>query len=117
MSSRLEFVEYVADQLKEAGDISYRKMFGEYGLYCDGKFFATICDDQFFVKITKPGLEMAPDLAQAPPYDGAKPSFLIQDIDDREFLTRFIKETCNALPKPKPKKKKEPKLKENQTEK
>lgn len=117
MSSRLEFVEYVADQLRDAGDISYRKMFGEYGLYCDGKFFATVCDDQLFIKITEPGLKMAPDLAKEPPYEGAKPSFFIQDIDDREFLTGFVKETCSALPKPKPKKKKAPKSKGNEAEK
>ena len=28
MASKLEFVEYVADQLGEAGEITYRKMFG-----------------------------------------------------------------------------------------
>ena len=46
MASNPEFVQYIADQLKEAGIITYRKMFGEYGIYCDGKFFATVCDDQ-----------------------------------------------------------------------
>ena len=30
MASKMEFVEYVADQLREAGNITYRKMFGEY---------------------------------------------------------------------------------------
>ena len=40
MASSLEFVQYAADQLSDAGTISYRKMFGEYGLYCDGKFLA-----------------------------------------------------------------------------
>ena len=52
MASKIEFVEYIADQLKSAGVITYRKMFGEYGFYCDGKFFAVVCDDQLFIKIT-----------------------------------------------------------------
>ena len=50
MASHPDFVNYVAEQLREAGAIRSRKMFGEYGLYCDDVFFAVICDDQFFVK-------------------------------------------------------------------
>ena len=42
MASSLKFVQYVADQLALAGTITFRKMFGEYGLFCDGKFFATV---------------------------------------------------------------------------
>ena len=49
MSSSQEFVQYAADQCSGAGRITYRKMFGEYGMYCDGKIFALICDDQFFI--------------------------------------------------------------------
>ncbi len=104
MASRLEFVEYIADQLKEAGTITYRKMFGEYGMYCDGKIFSLICDDRFFVKITEAGKLLAPDLEEVPPYDGAKPYFLIEDVDNREFLVKMVTETCKELPMPKPKK-------------
>ena len=50
MASHQDFVDYVAEQLREAGAIRSRKMFGEYGLFCDGVFFAVICDDQLFVK-------------------------------------------------------------------
>ena len=49
MASRLEYVQYVAEQLSGAGEITYKKMFGEYGLYCDGKIFANVSDDQLFV--------------------------------------------------------------------
>ena len=46
MASHQDFVDYVVEQLREAGAIRSRKMFGEYGLYCDDVFFAV--DDQFF---------------------------------------------------------------------
>ena len=72
MASKIEFVEFVVDQMKEAGTITYRKMFGEYGVYCDGKIFALICDDQLFVKITKAGRKRYPHLPEAPPYEGGK---------------------------------------------
>lgn len=104
MASNPEFVEYVADQLRDAGNITYRKMFGEYGMYCDGKIFALICENQLFIKITDAGRQLAPELEMAPPYDGAKDYFLIENIDDREFLTSFVMETCKELPMPKPKK-------------
>lgn len=106
MSTKKEFVEYLADQLAGAGEITYRKMFGEYGMYCDGKIFALVCDDQLFVKITEAGRKVWPELEEAPPYEGAKPYFLVEEVDDRERLCRLVTETYRELPAPKPKKKK-----------
>ena len=82
MASRIEIVKYVADQLEGAGNIVYKKMFGEYGLYCDRKIFAVICDDRLFVKITEKGKELVPALSEAPPYEGAKNYLLVEDVDD-----------------------------------
>lgn len=104
MASNPEFVQYIADQLTDAGEITYRKMFGEYGMYCDSKIFALICDNQLFVKITEAGRQMSPNLETAPPYEGAKPYFLIEDVDNRAFLNEFVTATCRELPAPKPKK-------------
>lgn len=106
MASRLEFVEYVLEQLQGAGTITYRKMFGEYGIYCDGKFFATICNDQLFFKITEGGRKFWPKLEEGIPYHGAKPHFLVEELDDREKLAGLAQVTCQELPMPKPKKKK-----------
>lgn len=109
MASRPEFVQYIADQLSGAGEITYRKMFGEYGMYLDGKIFSLICDDQFFIKITEAGRTLAPELEEVPPYEGAKPYFLVDEIDNREWLTKLVMVTWKELPVPKPKKKKTPK--------
>lgn len=104
MASNAEFVQFIADQLEAAGTITYRKMFGEYGMYCDGKIFALICEDQLFIKITEAGKRLKPDLEMVPPYEGAKPYFLIEDIENRDFLVAFVTETCKELPLPKKKK-------------
>lgn len=109
MATNLEFVQYIADQLHSAGVITYRKMFGEYGMYLDGKIFSLICDNQFFVKITEAGKNFAPELSEVPPYEGAKPYFLVEELDDREWLTELAVRTWKELPVPKPKKKKMPK--------
>ena len=104
MASHPDFVNYVAEQLRGAGTIRSRKMFGEYGLYCDGLFFAVICDDQLFVKPT-PEVEAAfPELPKAPSYDGAKDYILVEDVDDRDAMTALARLTCLVLEK-QPKKK------------
>ena len=103
MASHADFVDYVAEQLREAGAIRSRKMFGEYGLYCDDVFFAVICDDQFFVKVTPQGEAAFPHLHKAPPYEGAGDAFLVEDVEDRELMTELTRITCEAL-RSKPKK-------------
>ncbi|MBU9735722.1 TfoX/Sxy family protein [Diplocloster agilis] len=106
MASSPDFVEYVCDQIGGAGSIAYKKMFGEYGIYCDGKVIGVICDNQFFVKKTEAGAALYPDFQEAAPYAGAKPHFLIDCVDDKELMARFIQATCDELPAPKPKRKK-----------
>ncbi len=106
MASSIEFVEYVCTRLTGAGQISYKKMFGEYGIYCEGKIIALICDNQFFVKKTQAGALIMPDIEEAPPYEGAKPYFSVDIDGDRDLLTKFIKATYDELPAPKPKKQK-----------
>lgn len=104
MASTLEYVQFVAEQLNNAGIITYKKMFGEYGLYCDGKFFATVEDNQLYVKITKAGKEFMPNAQIASPHEGAN-YFLISELDDKQFLKILVSKTCAELPNPKPKKK------------
>lgn len=106
MASSIEYVEYLCEQLEPAGDITYRKMFGEYGIYCDGKYFAAVCDDRFLVKITEPGRALVPDCEEQLPYEGGSPMFFIDRLEDKDFLAELTQVTCAALPKPKPRKKK-----------
>ena len=106
MATDIDFVKFVADQIDSSCDISYRKMFGEYALYSRGKVVALLCDDQLFVKPTEAGRSFIGEVTEAPPYPGAKLSFLIQDqIEDGEWLTRLIELTEEELPQPKPKRK------------
>ncbi len=116
MASDLDFVKFVADQIDDRCEVSYRAMFGEYALYSRAKVVALICDDQLFVKPTEAGRSFIGDVVEAPPYPGAKRAFLIQDkIEDREWLTELITLTENELPMPKPKKKKKKKKAKKRT--
>ena len=53
MASSIDFVQYIVDQCSKAGDIVAKKMFDDYGIYCDRKIFGLICDDKFFLKPTE----------------------------------------------------------------
>jgi TfoX/Sxy family transcriptional regulator of competence genes len=82
-------------------------MFGEYGIFCDKNIFALICDNKLFIKPTNAGRDFIGSVVEAPPYTGAKLSFLIEDkLEDRECLSQLVKITVQELPGPKPKKQK-----------
>lgn len=107
MASTQDFVDYVVEQIEKAGTITYKKMFGEYAVYSDGKIVALICDNRLFIKPTEGGKAFIGDVTEAPPYPGAKMSFLIEDkIDDREWISELIRISAKELPEPKPKIKK-----------
>ena len=109
MASKKEFVDFVLDQIENAGEITAKKMFGEYGIYSDGKIFGLICDDKLFIKPTNAGRTFIKDVVEAPAYPGAKLSFQIGDmIENREWMSQLVRITVSELPEPKPKKKKKP---------
>ncbi len=101
MANSTDFVQYIADQCSGAGDIVTRKMFGDYGIYCDGKIFGLICDDCFNLKPTEAVRPLLRRVELRPPYDRAKDYFYIADVDDRDYLSALVSETCKALPEPK----------------
>ncbi len=107
MASDQNFVDFVLDQIKNAGAVTAKKMFGEYGLYADEKLFGLICDNKLFIKPTNSGRDFIGNVLESPPYEGAKPSFLIEDkLEDSEWLSELVKLSIKELPLPKPKKKK-----------
>ena len=107
MASNRDFVDFVMEQIKNAGEITAKKMFGEYGIYADGKIFGLICDNKLFIKPTTTGREFIGNVIEAPPYEGAKTSFLIEEeIENSDWLSELTRISLKELPSPKPKKSK-----------
>jgi len=105
MASDNEFVKFLAEQMNQAGAIRYRKMFGEYAIYCNEKVVALVCDNKLYVKPTEAGRKFIGSVDEAPPYSGAKPFFFIEDqFEGADWLSELIKITEQELPAPKPKK-------------
>jgi TfoX/Sxy family transcriptional regulator of competence genes len=105
MATELSFVEYVLETARFGDRLTYRKMFGEYALYLDGKVVAFACDNSLFIKPSQAAASLAPDLPQGPPYPEAK-NYPIADelLDDPEALRRLVEATAALMPLPKPKK-------------
>ena len=107
MASDEEFVKFLVEQMEGAGGIRYRKIFGEYAIYCDEKVAALVCDNKLFIKPTINGRAFIGEVVEAPPYPGARMSFLVEDkFEDREWISELVRITADELPMPKPKKKK-----------
>lgn len=106
MASRQSTVDYIVEQIAQAGTVYAKKMFGEYAVYCDTKVVALVCDDKLFVKQTAAGKAFLDQVVEGIPYSGAKPYFLIsgEKWDDNQWLAHLIKVSAEELPLPKQKK-------------
>jgi TfoX/Sxy family transcriptional regulator of competence genes len=107
MASQQSTVDFIIDQIGSAGAVSAKKMFGEYGIYCNGKMVALVCDDQLYIKPTAPGRSYLGDVTEQAPYPSAKPCFLIpgEKWDQGDWLTELIRLSTAALPQPTKKRK------------
>ena len=105
MSSDRRTVDRIVDQASDAGSVIARAMFGEYGLYCDGRMVGMVADDRLFMKMTAAGRAWAIDAREQSAYPGAKPSLLIEEgrWDDRDWLAELFRRTASELPPPKAK--------------
>lgn len=99
MASDKDLLDFVVDQIENVGQITYKNMFGEYGIFSDGKIFALVCDNKLIIRPTVAGRNFIKNVIEAPPYTGAKLYFLIEDIlEDKEWISDLVKITIQELP-------------------
>lgn len=107
MASSKKYLNFILGQLSELEEITYRPMMGGYIIYYHGKIVGGIYkDDRFLVKPVKSAIAYMPNVKYGLPYDGAKEMLLVDDVDNKEFLTGLFNSIYDELPAPKPKKKK-----------
>ncbi len=104
MASRKEYLDFILEQISELEEITYRAMMGEYIIYYRGKIVGGIYDDRLLVKPVKSAISFMPDANYELPYEGAKEMLLVNDVDNKDFLTRLFNAMYNDLPAPKKKK-------------
>ena len=95
MPSKEQFKDYILEQLRGLNEITVKRMMGEYLLYLDGVLFGGIYDNRLLIKITESN--KAYTLKEDIPYPNAKPMYLVENIDDSEYLINIIKKTVEYL--------------------
>ena len=104
MASSKEYLEFILEQLSELNEITYRAMMGEFIIYYRGKIVGGIYDDRLLVKPVKSAISYMPAASYELPYEGAKEMLLVDEVDNKEFLTSLFHVMYEELPDPKPKK-------------
>lgn len=107
MATSKEFCDYVVENLQRVGEVSVRKMMGEYLVYYQGKLIGDICDNCLFLKPTESVLELMPDAEQEYPYEGSRTRMVVvEDVENTELMTKVLHALYTELPEPKKKAKK-----------
>lgn len=106
MGSSKGYLEYILDQLIDLDSISYQAMMGEYILYYKGKIVGGIYDDRLLVKPVPSAIDYMPNAKYELPYEGAKEMLLVDNVDNKEYLTGLFNVMFDELPVAKAKKKK-----------
>lgn len=106
MASSKEYLDFILEKLSDLEEITYRAMMGEFIIYYRGKIVGGIYDDRFLVKPVKSAINYMPVARYELPYEGAKEMLLVDEVDDKEFLTGLLNAMYDELPTPKKKKKK-----------
>ena len=105
MASSKEYLDFILEQLSQLEEMSYRPMMGEYILYYRGKIIGGIYDNRLLLKPVKAIMGQLGQTRLERPYEGAKEMILLEDLEDRSFLARLIRDMYEVLPAPKVKKK------------
>ena len=104
MASSKSYLDFVLEQLSDLEEITYRAMMGEYIIYYRGKIVGGIYDDRLLVKPVKAAFSYIPQAGYELPYEGAKEMLLVEDVDQKEFLTGLFRAMYEELPAPKKRK-------------
>ena len=104
MSSSKEYLEFITEQLSDLENITYRSMMGEYIIYYKGKIIGGIYDDRLLVKPVKSAVKYMSSVKYELPYKGAKEMLLVDNVDEKEYLTELFNAMYDELPEPKKKK-------------
>ena len=95
MASTKEYRDFILEQLSEVPDITCRPMMGEFLLYSNNVLFGGIYDDRLLVKIVPENEQYK--MPEEIPYDGARPMYFIEDVDNKETLAEIVKDTIKGL--------------------
>ena len=103
MATTKDYIEFVCEQLRTPLPVTYKKMFGEYMVYVDGKPVLLVCDNTVFVRKLPETAALLPDADCGFPYDGAKEHYIL-DVENEDLTSQVVNALVAVTPIPKKKK-------------
>ena len=95
MGTTKVYKDFIIEQLNLLDEITYKSMMGEYLLYYKGVLFGGIYDDRLLIKIVETNKKY--NMKEAIPYDGAKTMYLVEDVDNQDWLKEIVLNTYKGL--------------------
>lgn len=99
MATTKEYYEYVMECLSKAGDVTVRRMMGEYCVYYNGKLIGDICDNRFLVKKTPSSEKLLEGGSLEYPYEGSKTlMYVLEELEEIDFIKQLLEGLFYDLP-------------------
>ena len=95
MATSKEYRDFILEQLNVLDSITCKSMMGEFLLYYNSILFGGIYDNRLLVKRTDTNKKY--NMEEQLPYEGAKPMYLIDDVENIELLKEIVVDTCKGL--------------------
>lgn len=86
MACSTEFIESICNILAPSGEVSSRKMMGDYVIYLNGKCVITACDNIAYVKKLPCISGLMADAECGCPYQGAKEAYILKTSEPNKVL-------------------------------
>ena len=90
MATTKEYKDFILEQLDLLDNITCKAMMVEFLLYYNDVLFVGIYDNILLVKIVDTNKKY--NMNEAIPYESVKPMYLVDDIDNKDFLGGLIYE-------------------------
>lgn len=95
MATTKDYKDFILEQLNLLDNITYKSMMNEYLLYYHEILFGGIYDNRLLVKMVENNKKY--NMQKAIPYAGAKPMFLVDDVDNQDTLKNIVLDTYKDL--------------------
>jgi DNA transformation protein len=92
MAMRSQFTEHVVEMMRAFGPVEAKSMFGGWGLYRDGVFFALVANDTLYLKVDDGNRARFDD-------EGLEP-FVFESRDGRKTSLSYRRAPDDALENP-----------------
>lgn len=102
MATSKEYHDYIVECLSKVGDITTKRMMGEYCIYYQGKLIGDLCDNRLLVKQTDTSIRLLKNCNLEYPYEGSKTlMYVVEDFEDTDLMKELLNGLYAELPEPK----------------